>query len=185
MAVSITLAWPLRPSPTRVHPGGSIQGPELGSGVGLFLEASKPPGQTSNPLTLEPGAEPRASLGIGRPGLSFPAGKVWARGARIYLPAFPEPLSFLALFAFRRWRPKVALLKQSLLASVRSIRASQREAPEMHLDLGNPQDYCSRFKKKKKGWGERNPGLVTYAHHACTRKPRQGDYYEFKACSGL
>lgn len=66
---------PCRHSRTRAHPGGSIKGLGLRSGVGQLFEARKPPGQTLNPLTREPGAEPRAILGLGDPAGAFLLGR--------------------------------------------------------------------------------------------------------------
>lgn len=59
-----------------------------------------------------------------------------------FISGFPVP----ELLASRRWRPKVALLKQSLLVSVHSVRTLRIEIPKKHLDqtLGDPQGNCTR-----------------------------------------
>lgn len=99
------------------HPGGSIKGLVLRSDVGLLFESRKPPGQTLNPL--DPGARSRT---LGRPGIGRPRPELSYReglGYRsVHLSACISGVPVLALLSFRRWRPKVALHKQSLLANV-------------------------------------------------------------------
>lgn len=63
-----------------------------------------------------------------------------------HLSAFISGIPVPELLALGRWRPKVALLKQSALGSADSSRTLKTEAPEMHLDqtVGDPQGNCTR-----------------------------------------
>lgn len=133
------------------------------------------PGPDFEPLTLELGNRtPREGLGSGRPGgveLCCGEGLGFRNGTRIHLRLFP---AFLSLDCWPRedGDPEVALLKQSLLASVQgSVRPRQTEVPETHLDqtLSDPQGNCTRLKK----W-EVNPRPGDFAHDAPHFHGRKG-----------
>lgn len=125
--------------------------------MGMFLQASTPQGQTSNqnPWPWSSGQNPWEGVGSRRPGVELGYGKGlgFRNGTGFYLRLFPAFLSmdFFFFLASRRWRPKVALFKQSLLALVSSVCTLQFEVPETNPDqiLGDHRVTVLRFKKWK------------------------------------